>query len=298
MPHAYSDDPAAHGAGGSIRLAFLLNLAFTIAEFLGGWWTNSVAITADALHDLGDSVSLGLAWVLERVAGREASARFSYGYRRFSLLGALLNTVVLLVGSLLVLSEAVPRMLRPEHTDAEGMLAFALVGVAVNGAAVFKLRGTDSLNARVVAWHLLEDVLGWVAVLIVSVVLLFKDIPILDPLLSVLITLYVLYNVAGNLKTTLSLFLQAVPEGVDARRVEADLRAIEGVRSVHHLHIWSLDGEDHVLSAHLVVEPEVDRQHNRRIRAQARAVAGALATAHATIELEPAGEACETCDSA
>jgi cobalt-zinc-cadmium efflux system protein len=238
----------------AIRIAFLLNLAFTIIEIIGGYWTNSLAILADALHDLGDSATLGLSWQLERYSRRRKDAHFSYGYRRFSLLAALFSTVILIAGSLLVLSEAIPRLLNPEHSNASGMLLFALLGIAVNGLAAFRLRQSRSMNARVVAWHLIEDVLGWVAVLIVSVALLVADIHFLDPLLSILITLYVLYNVVNNLRKTLTLFLQGVPEGLDLYELEKRLLAIPKVHSAHHIHVWSLDGENHVLTAHVVVD--------------------------------------------
>ncbi|MDX1600202.1 MAG: cation diffusion facilitator family transporter, partial [Anaerolineales bacterium] len=161
--HGHTDRPP-----GGLRTAFFLNLAFTLLEIVVGLFTNSVAILSDAVHDLGDSLSLGLSWYLEGYANRAGDRRYSYGYRRFSLLGALVSTIVLIAGSLLILSEAIPRLLNPEPTNALGMAAFAIVGVAANGAAVLRLRGQRSMNARVVTWHLLEDVLGWVAVLIVG----------------------------------------------------------------------------------------------------------------------------------
>ncbi|MFQ5434180.1 MAG: cation diffusion facilitator family transporter, partial [Anaerolineae bacterium] len=140
--------------------------------------------------DLGDSFSLGLAWLLERKAQKGSTSQFSYGYGRFSLLSALINTIVMVTGSLLVLSRVIPRLLNPEPTNAPGMFLFAVIGILVNGAAAWRLRGEAGLNARVVSWHMIEDVLGWAAVLIVSVVLFFTDAYILDPLLSILITLY------------------------------------------------------------------------------------------------------------
>ena len=156
-----------HGVTSDLRLAFFLNLGFTILEIAGGFWTNSVAILSDAVHDLGDSLSLGAAWYLDRVAQRGRDRRFSYGYLRFSLLGAWTNTTILLVGSVLVMSAAIPRLFQPEAANAPGMIGFALLGVVVNGAAALRLRGRQSLNASVAAWHLVEDVLGWLAILVV-----------------------------------------------------------------------------------------------------------------------------------
>ncbi len=281
-----------HHSTDNIKVAFFLNLGFTLLEVVGGLWTNSLAILADSVHDFGDSLSLGVAWYLERCSRREGDHRFSYGYRRFSLLGALINTVVLVVGSLFVLSEAVPRLLRPEHANAQGMALFAVLGIVANGAAVLRLRGEDGLNARVAAWHLMEDVLGWVAVLIVSITLMFADIHVLDPILSVLITLYVLYNVVGNLRKTLALFLQAVPESVSIDEIETRLLAMDSVRSIHHTHVWSMDGEHHVLTTHVRVDEGATRADVRCIKDEIRSVSGDLDCTHTTIEIEYGDEVC------
>ncbi len=282
-----------HDSVKNIRLAFFLNLAFTFLEIAGGMMTNSLAIIADALHDLGDSLSLGLSWYLEGYSKKKKDRTFSYGYRRFSMLGALINAVILIVGSLFILSEAIPRLLHPEHSHAPGMLMLAIIGIVVNGIAVIRLRrGEDSLNTQVVAWHLLEDVLGWVAVLIVSITLLFRDIHLLDPLLSIIITLYVLYNVVGNVKRTALLFLQAVPHEVNIDDVESALRGIDKVRSVHHTHVWSLDGYHHVLTCHIVVACDIERKDVRRIKSAVGEMAARKNIEHAALEIEYEGETC------
>ena len=203
-----------HGDSANLRTAFFLNLGFTVIEIIGAYFTNSVAILSDALHDLGDSIALGMAWGLEKHAAKEAPARYSYGYGRLSLLAAFINAAVLIAGGLFVMAEVIPRLLNPEATNAPGMILLALGGIAVNGVAVWRLQGGGSMNAKVAMWHLLEDVLGWVAVLIVGITLLFIDLYILDSILSLLITIYILYNVLGHLKKTAELFLQAAPEGV------------------------------------------------------------------------------------
>jgi cobalt-zinc-cadmium efflux system protein len=275
-----------HNTSINIRAAFFLNLGFTILEIIGGLWTNSLAILSDAVHDLGDSLSLGLAWFLDRYSKRDPDRRFSYGYRRFSLLGALINTVILVVGSFLVLSRAVPRLIEPEPSDARGMILFAVVGIVINGAAVLRLRGSKSLNARVVAWHLLEDVLGWVAVLIVAIVLLFTDAYILDPILSILIAGYVLYNVVKNMRATLALFLQGVPDHIDIDVIEGEMAAVENVKSTHHTHIWSLDGEHHVLTTHLVVDESTTREQILCVKEDVKNLLRKYEFSHLTVEIE------------
>ena len=248
--------------------------------------TNSIAIISDALHDLGDSISLGLSWWLQRFSERKRDHKFSFGYRRFSLLGSLINGLVLIAGSILILTEAIPRLLNPEQPHAKGMLVLALVGIVVNGIAVIKLQKGKSLNERVVSWHLLEDVLGWFAVLVVSIVMMFKNMPILDPVLSIIITLWVLYNVGGNLKKTFFVFLQAVPGEISIEDFENRICSIEHVKDVHHTHVWSLDGEQNVLSVHLVVDEATDRQNLVKIKQVINALSNDFGISHTTVEIE------------
>jgi len=196
------------------------------------------------------------------------------------------------VGSLIILAHAVPRILNPEPTNAQGMLLFAILGIAVNGIAALRLSRSESMNARVATWHLLEDALGWVAVLIVSIVLFFVDLYILDPILSVLITLYILYNVIKNLNKTLALFLQAVPDTVDVPQLEHELSHIPHVVSTHHTHVWSLDGEHHVLTTHVVVESGLDRQTVCDIKEQIRQLITNKSFEHITIDIEYENEPC------
>jgi len=276
-----------HDSSGDLKVVFFLNLTFTIIEIFGGIWTNSLAILSDAIHDLGDSLSLGLAWYLERVANREQDQKYSYGYRRFSLLGALVNTIVLIIGSILILSQAIPRLINPEPTNARGMIVFACLGILVNGLAVLRLRGRNTLNARVVLWHLLEDVLGWVVVLIVSITLLFfPHLYILDPLLSILITVFVLYNVVKNMKRTLALFLQAVPDNVNIDEIEQRLLGIDRVCSTHHTHVWSMDGEHHVLTTHGVVDDDTEKEEVQCIKEEINQISRELDFVHTTVEIE------------
>jgi cobalt-zinc-cadmium efflux system protein len=291
MAHPHSHTHALQNTR-NIRFAFFLNLIFTLIEIAGGIWTNSVAILSDALHDLGDSLSLGFAWYLEKYSQKEKDKKYSYGYRRFSMLGALINTIILIVGSLIILSEAIPRIIRPEQSSAKGMALLALGGILVNGIAALRVSRSKSLNARMVAWHLLEDLLGWIAVLVVSIVLLFKKIYILDPILSLLITIYVLYNVVRNLNKTLVLFMQAVPEGIDVSALEANILAIDKVRSIHHLHVWSLDGEHNVLTAHVVIESESTIADVQRVRKEINALMEGMVFEHTAIQVECEDEVC------
>ena len=278
-----------------IGWAFFLNFGFTIIEFIGGWLTNSTAIMADAVHDLGDTLSIGSAWLLNKLGTKSATKEFTYGYRRLSLLGALINGIVLIVGSAWILYEAVPRLSNPEMPETEGMIALAILGVLVNGFAAYKLHGGKSLNEKVLNWHLLEDVLGWVAVLIVAIVMQFKDWPVLDPVLSIGFTLFILFNVIRNLISTVKLFFQASPDNSLLQKVTDKLLELDAVSDLHHLHIWSLDGEHHVATVHVVSQFESKAEYLELKESVSNALQE-FELSHTTIEIELTSEECRDAD--
>ena len=282
-----------HNSSKNLKMAFFLNLGFTILEFIGGMYVNSIAIISDAVHDLGDSLSLGTSWYLDKKSKQKANSRFSFGYRRFSLLGALINSVVLIVGSIYVICEGIGRILEPEHSDAKGMIVFAIIGVAVNGYAAWKVGKGKSLNEKVVSWHLLEDVLGWVAVLIVAIVLTFKDIHYLDPALSLVISLYILYNVVKRLKETLYLFLQGVPKDIDMDEIKSKISSMENVASLHHTHLWSLEGENHVFTTHIKLKNIENLDNIIQLKNQVRELLDEYGFDHYTVETELYNEHCK-----
>lgn len=287
MAHDHS-----HNSSDSIKLAFFLNFFFAVFEIIGGLMTNSLSIISTALHDFGDSFSLGLSWYLDKYSKKDKDKVFSYGYRRFSLLAAVINAAILLTGSLFIINEAISRVMKPEHSNAKGMILFAVIGVAVNGVAALRLKGSKTLNIQVVMWHLLDDVLGWAAVLIIGITQTFQDIHVLDPILSILITLYVLYKVSDNFRKTVALFLQAVPKGIDIDEVESSLRAILNVISVHHTHVWSMDGEHHVLTSHLVIGGKATKEDILEVKCAVQKLTYQYDISHTTVEIEYEDESC------
>ena len=288
-----------HSAVGNIKFAFFLNLSFSIIEIIGGLLTNSMAILSDALHDLGDSISLAVSWYLENFSQKGADEDFSYGYARFSLLGALINSLVLILGSFFILSEVIPRLFNPQTVHPEGMLFLAIIGITVNGISVLKLRGGSSLNKEVVSWHLMEDLLGWTAVFIVSIILIFKNIPVLDPLLSLLINIYILYNVISKLKKVLSIFLQGVPGEVDLKKLQQKIVEQSQALAVHHTHVWTLEGEKNFLSTHVIIPDEFSKKEIIALKSQVKNLMAAEKINHVTIEIEYENENCEdiNCDA-
>ncbi len=275
-----------HHAGNNLRLAFFLNLAFALFEIIGGLYVNSMAILSDAVHDLGDSLSLGIAWYLEKKSKQAADRKFSLGYMRFSLLGALINGIVLILGAIFVIVASVDRILEPEPSNADGMIVFAIIGILVNGFAAWRLSSGLSLNEKVISWHLLEDVLGWLAVLVVAITLKFYQNNYLDPLLSILIMAYILWGVGKRLKETLYLFLQGVPLDINLQDIKQQLLNIKGVNSVKQIQAWSLDGAQHVFTAQVQLNDIQALDQIIRIKLELKKVLRQYPFKYITIETE------------
>lgn len=279
-----------------INVAFFLNLGFTILEIIGGFFTNSVAILSDALHDLGDSLSLGLAWYFEKLAKKGRSDNYSYGYRRFSVLGAIINSIILILGSIFIIREAVIRLNSPEDVHAPGMFVLAIIGIVVNGIAVLRISPGNSLNARVVRLHLLEDVFGWAAILIGAGIMMIWPIPWIDPVLSIAISVFILYQVVRRLLSSLKIVMQAIPSNVDIASIKKVILAIPEVQSIHDPHIWTLDGSYHIFTVHVVVNNDIPREQLPVIKRKVREALRETDIRHITVELEFAGEDCVLVD--
>lgn len=283
--------------GKNIAIAFILNFSFTIIELIGGLLTNSVAILSDALHDLGDSISLALAWYFQKVSGHSPNARYSYGYKRFALLGALINATVLLLGSVFVIYASVMRIIEPQYVKVEGMFLLAILGVIINGVAVWRTHKSSGINERIVSLHLLEDVLGWIAVLIASVVMMFVEIPILDPILSIGISIFVLYNVVRNLITTFNVILQGVPSDIKLTALQQKIEQLEDVIAVHDLHVWSLDSQYNIASLHAVISPAMTLEQMTQLKHKIKLLMLDEQIEHTTVEFETETEDCHPCDA-
>ena len=270
-----------------ILVAFILNFLFSIFEFVGGAITGSVAIISDAVHDMGDAASIGIAYFLERKSKKQPDEIYTYGYARYSVIGSLITTLILLFGSGLVIYNAVERIINPVSIHYNGMIIFAVVGALVNLCAAWFTRSGDSLNQKAVNLHMLEDVLGWLVVLVGAIVMRFTDFALLDPILSIAVALFILYHAVMNLIETLSLFLEKVPRGIELSEIREHLCHVEGVLDVHHIHIWSMDGHRHYATLHVVAEG--DAHH---IKDAVRRELREHGIVHATLELEAPGEHC------
>ena len=272
----------------NILVAFLLNLGFSLFELIGGIFTGSVAILSDALHDLGDAASIGVSYAFERKSKKKPDPRYTYGYARYSALGGALTTLILLLGSLAVITSAVYRIFHPTEIHYDGMILFAVVGVAVNLSAAIFTRDGNSLNQRAVNLHMLEDALGWIVVLIGAIVMRFTDLWIIDPLISMAVAVFILFHAAKNLKAVVELFLEKTPHGIDIGELSHHLSHIDGVTNVHHLHVWSVDGERHLATLHVVASGDA-----ATVKQAVREELAEHGICHATVEIEATDEHCE-----
>lgn len=275
----------------NILIAFLLNLSFSVFEIVGGLFTGSVAIVSDAVHDAGDAASIGISYFLERKSKKQPDESHTYGYARYSVIGSVITTLILLLGSAAIIYNAVLRILHPTEIHYDGMILFAVIGVLVNLLAAFFTHGGGSLNQRAVNLHMLEDVLGWAVVLVGAVVMKFTDFSVIDPIMSIGVALFILIGAIRTLKEAIDLFLEKTPHGIDIPEIKAHLCALEGVLDVHHIHIWSMDGQTNYATMHIVCEGDA-----HRVKHRVREELAEHGIAHATLELEGAGECCEeTC---
>ena len=271
-----------------ILLAFMANLLFSIFEFFGGIITGSIAISSDAVHDMGDALGIGMSYFFEKISKKHPDKKYTYGYGRFSVLGGAVTSLILLVGSVIVMFTAVKRIINPVDIDYNGMLIFAIVGVAVNGLAAFLTRGGDSVNQRAVNLHMFEDVLGWITVLIGSVIMRYTNLTILDPIISLCVAGFILINATKNLHESVVIFLEKSPSKIDADEIEKHLLEINGVLGVHHIHLWSIDEKNNCATMHIVTNMDVSD-----IKSRAREVLKDHGIEHITIEFETIFEDCQ-----
>ena len=271
----------------NILIAFLLNLGFAIFEIFGGLFTNSVAILSDAIHDLGDALSIGLSYFLEKKSKKPPTSLYTYGYLRYSVLGALITTLILLVGSIFVVTRAIDRLMNPEMINYDGMFIFAVIGVFVNLVAAFVTREGDSLNQKAVNLHMLEDVLGWVVVLIGSIVIKLTNFVYIDSIMSIGVALFIIWHSVENLMSVMNLFLAKVPKDIDVHELEHHICEIPHVLGLHHFHIWSMDGINHCATLHVVVD-----EYTENLKKYVREELLEHDIIHSTIEIELESEDC------
>ena len=271
----------------NILIAFLLNMFFSIFELIGGILTHSVAIISDAIHDFGDGITIGISYFLEKKSKRNADNNFTYGYKRYSILGALISNAILFVGSVLVIYNGILRIINPVKINYDGMIIFAVIGVVVNYLAAYFTRKGDSINQKSVNLHMLEDVLGWIVVLFGAIIMRFTDLSVIDPIMSILVALFIVMHVGEHLKTIIDIILEKTPNNISIEEIKNKLTKIKNVNDVHHIHVWSLDGISNCATMHVVLNKE-----DKNIKEKIRKDLLELNINHVTIELENIKEEC------
>lgn len=269
-----------------ILTAFILNLVFSIIEFAGGILTGSMAIASDALHDFGDAAGIGVSYFLEKKSKGQPDVKYTYGYARYSVLGGAFSSIILLLGSVAVIAGAIERAIRPTDINCEGMIILAILGIFINLGATLLTREGRSLNQRAVSLHMLEDVLGWVAVLVGAIVMHFTGNVVIDPIISILVAVFILINVFRNMKEIIPIFLEKVPDGIDLRELLYHLSELDGVFEIHHLHVWTLDGQNNYATLHVVTSDPITAKEAVRRELLEHGIN------HVTIEIESENESC------
>ena len=272
----------------NILIAFILNLVFSIFEFIGGIFTGSISILSDSIHDLGDSISIGLSYFLEKKSKKGPDTKYTYGYIRFSVLGGLIMTCILLISSSFIIYEAIKRLLNPIDINYNGMIIFAVFGFIVNLIASLVTRDGDSINQKAVNLHMLEDVLGWLIVLIGAIVIKLTNINRIDSILSILVAAFIFINAIRNLKTITDLFLEKTPSNIDISKIKKDLLKIKGVEDIHHIHIRSIDGYNNYISMDIAV-----KEYDYKIKNKVKEKLQDYNISHSTLELELLDEDCD-----
>ena len=278
----------------NIKIAFFLNLIFSVLEAVGGFLTNSISIFTDSIHDLGDSFSIGVSYLLEKKSQKSADNTYTFGYLRYSLLGAIITSMVLITGSIIALYNAIPRLIHPEEINHDAMIIFAIFGVFINGYAAYKTSRGEKHNEKSINLHMLEDVLGWIAVLIGSVFIKLYNWLIIDPILSILIALYILYHVYRNIKEVFDIFMEKVPKNIKVDAIEKDIEtSFDSIKDMHHIHVWSLDGVNNCMTAHIHLSKDLNRDEIIALKKDIKKKLSSHKIYHATLEIEYINEKCD-----
>ena len=272
----------------NILVAFILNLSFSIFEILGGIFTSSIAILSDSIHDFADALSIGISYFLEKISKRKPDEKYTYGYTRYSILGAFITTMILFIGSTFVICGGIYRVFNPVTVNYNGMIMFAIFGVLVNFLAAYFTKEGDSLNQKAVNLHMIEDVLGWVIVLIGSILMKFTDIVYIDSIMSILVAIYIFIHATKHFKEILDLFLAKTPNSISVEKISEKVGEINEVLSTHHIHLWSMDGYNNYATLHVVTNCDNVMHLKKEIRKKLKEIN----ISHVTIETEKENEDC------
>lgn len=276
----------------NIKIAFLLNLVFSIIEAIGGLLTNSISIISDSLHNLGDSITIGITYFFEKKSKKLPNKEYSYGYLRYTLLGSLIASFILLVGSVIIIYNVVPRLMTPQEVNYDAMIIFGIFGLLINLYAAIKVIRSKEKDKKINT-HLIEDSVIWLFLLIGSICIKVWNLIIIDPILSLLIAVYILYQVYKYMRNIYNIFMEKVPKNIKVDTIKNDIEENENVDNVHHIHIWSMDGVNNYMTAHIHLNKVLSEQDIINVKNSIKNKLREEKISHITLEVEYFNEKCD-----
>ncbi len=269
-----------------ILIAFILNIAFSIFEFIGGTICGSISIISDAIHDLGDAGSIGISLFMEKISEKNPDNKYTYGYRRYSILGGLITTIILIIGTIIVITNAIHRLINPIGINLNGMILFAIVGCIINFIAAKLTHSNHSINQKAVSLHMMEDMLGWIAVLISAIIMKLTNWFWIDPIISIILSIFIAYHAIKNMLAIISMFLLKTPTNINIDHIKESIAIIPGVKDIHHIHVWSLDEVNNIATLHVVAP------YSASLKQMIKQTLERHRITHSTIEFENEQEHC------
>lgn len=277
----------------NIKIAFLLNLAFSIVEAIGGILTNSISIISDSLHNLGDSITIGINYIFEKKSKKLPNKEYSYGYLRYTMLGSLIASFILLVGSVIIIYNVVPRLIKPLSVNYDAMIIFGIFGLLINLYATIKIMRSKDKDKKINT-HMIEDTVIWLFILTGSICIKVFDLVIIDPILSLLIAVYILYQVYKYMKNIYNIFMEKVPKNVKIDEIKKDIESNENIDNVHHIHIWSMDGVNNYMTAHIHLNKILNEEEIIKTKNDVKNKLKENKINHITLEVEYFNEKCDS----
>lgn len=277
----------------NIKIAFLLNLAFSVVEAIGGILTNSISIISDSLHNLGDSITIGINYIFEKKSKKLPNKEYSYGYLRYTMLGSLIASFILLVGSVIIIYNVVPRLIKPLSVNYDAMIIFGIFGLLINLYATIKIMRSKDKDKKINT-HMIEDTIIWLFILTGSICIKVFDLVIIDPILSLLIAVYILYQVYKYMKNIYNIFMEKVPKNVKIDEIKKDIESNENIDNVHHIHIWSMDGVNNYMTAHIHLNKILNEEEIIKTKNDVKNKLKEDKINHITLEVEYFNEKCDS----
>lgn len=277
----------------NIKIAFLLNLAFSIVEAIGGILTNSISIISDSLHNLGDSITIGINYIFEKKSKKLPNKEYSYGYLRYTMLGSLIASFILLIGSVVIIYNVVPRLIKPLSVNYDAMIIFGIFGLLINLYATIKIMRSKEKDKKINT-HMIEDTVIWLFILTGSICIKVFDAVIIDPILSLLIAIYILYQVYKYMKNIYNIFMEKVPKNVKIDEIKKDIEENENIDNVHHIHIWSMDGVNNYMTAHIHLNKVLSEEEIIKTKNDVKNKLMEDKINHITLEVEYFNEKCDS----